>query len=212
METPPAGGSGLPPTTHIALLDEYPLWLNALTEGLESQAGFLVILAALTGAQLVGSLEGRRVDVLVLEPWLRSGDGLEAIQHVRTAMPDTTVVAFSRIWDDRHVQPVMDLGVAAYVPKTTPVSGLRSVIDGARDGLVTRPRGAHSTRAMPVLTPREVEVLALVADGHSNQAVAEQLFVTERTVRFHLRNVYAKLGADNRTMAVTVARKAGLVP
>ena len=212
METPPEGGSGLPPVTHIALLDEYPLWLNALTEGLEAHAGFLVTLVALTGAELIRSLAGRGADVLVLEPWLRSGDGLDAIQHITTTMPGTTVVAFSRIWDDRHVQPVMDLGVTAYVPKTTPVTGLCPVIAGARDGLVTRPRSSQAAPAMPVLTPRELEVLALVADGHSNQAVAEQLFMTERTVRFHLRNVYAKLGAGNRTMAVAMARKAGVIP
>lgn len=203
METPP---------TRVALLDEYPLWLNALTEGLEAQAGLLVTLVALTGGELLRSLTGQQVDVLVLEPWLRSGDGLEAVRHVRTTMPGTTVVAYSRIWDDRHVQPVMDLGAAAYVPKTTPVAGLRSIIAGARNGLVTLPRAVPTVGPVPALTPREAEVLGLVADGHSNDDVARQIFVTERTVRFHLRNIYAKLGATNRTMAVAVARKAGIIP
>jgi len=212
MEIPPGGGSGPPLTTRIALLDEYPLWLSALTDGLEAQVGFLVTLVALTGAALMQTLDRQRLDVLVLEPWLRSGDGLDAIQHAKSAIPDITVVAFSRIWDDRHVQPVMDLGVAAYVPKATPVATLRSVIAGAQDGMLTRPKATEAMAAMPVLTPREVEVLALVAEGNSNQAVAERLFVTERTVRFHLRNIYAKLGAGNRTMAVAVARKTGIIP
>lgn len=212
MEPGEGGVAGPAGTTHVALLDEYPLWLNALTEGLNSTAGFRVVLQALRGADLVRSLVGQRPDVLVLEPWLRSGDGLEAIEHARDAVPGIAVVAFSRIWDDRHVQPVMDLGVAAYVPKTTPVDGLCGVITGARNGLVTRPKAAPAAREVPALTPREMEVLALVADGHPNLAVAQHLFVTERTVRFHLHNVYAKLGADNRTMAVAVARRAGLIP
>lgn len=214
MEMPP-GDSGSPPhsppRTHVAVLDEYPIILMGVTEHLEAHEGFLVVAQALSGAELIRAIDGRRLDVLVLEPWLRSGDGLEAIGHVRHTLPEVTIVAFSRVWDDHHVDPVMDMGVAAYVPKTTPPGGLCHTIANARNGMVTRPRTSDDGIGAPQLTPREVVVLRLVADGRTNGAIATELFLSERTVRFHLRNAYAKLGADNRTMAVAVARKAGII-
>lgn len=194
----------------VAVLDEYPVLVDGLADGLNAEDDFVVVVRATSGADLLERLRARPCDVVVAEPWLRSDDGLDAIADIAATMPQVTIVAFSRVWDDSRVAQVMDRGAKAYVPKSTSMSSLPGVVRSAMQGMVTRPTTSPDLDDAG-LTPREVEVLALVADGLDNAAIGRGLFITERTVKFHLQNAFRKLGAGNRTEAVALARRRGVL-
>lgn len=191
-------------------MDEYPVLVDGLADGLESAPGFTVAVRATTGGDLLGQLEARPCDVVVAEPWLRSDDGLAALKTIVASTPEVTVVAFSRVWDDSRVNQLMDIGARAYVPKSTPMSSLPSIVRSAVAGMETRPTATWES-GHAGLTPREIEVLALAAQGLDNVTIGKRLFITERTVKFHLQNAYRKLGATNRTEASVIARQRGLL-
>lgn len=206
--SPDHNGDG--PLIRIAVLDEYPVLVDGLAEGLGSEPGFAVVVRATSGAELLEYLAARPCDVVVAEPWLRSDDGLTALAELLAAHPRTTVVAFSRVWDESRVNQVMTLGARAYVPKSTPMSDLPSILRSAVAGMETRPTSTKDSDTAG-LTPREIEVLALAAQGIDNASIGKRLFISERTVKFHLQNTYRKLGAANRTEASVMARQRGLL-
>ncbi len=206
------GRSAAPESKRVAVLDEYPLWVDALAAALDQDGHFSVDVKAHSGAELLDGLSSHPCEVIVAEPWLRSGDGLAALQQVSATSPDLTIVALSRVWTDDHVRQVMDLGARAYLPKSTPPAILPDLIRGAMGGMTTFPVAPDALDGASALTPRELEVLAMAADGHDNRAIATGLFISERTVKFHLQNAYRKLGARNRTEASAIARKRGMVP
>ena len=206
-----AGRGSTPRLARVAVLDEYPSALAGLANALEAAEGFSVCCRAISGAELLAHMQTCACEVVVAEPWLRSDDGLDALRHIAAERPDVTLVAFSRVWDRERVQQVMDLGARAYVPKTTDVANIPGIIRRAMDGLVTLPheQGEHGVRIE--LTPREFDVLREAADGHDNAAIAADLGIAERTVKFHLQNAYRKLGARNRTEAAAIARRQGIL-
>ena len=194
----------------VALLDEYPLWVSALADLAGRDPSLRVDVTASSGEELVARWQERPCPIVIAEPWLRSDDGLDAIRTILGIDPAVTVIAFSRVWDNGHVQQVLDLGARAYVPKSTPIDQMPGIIANARQGLVTAPMRAVGEGASG-LTPREIEVLGLVALGEGNDAIARALRITERTVKFHLQNAYRKLGARNRTEAAALARREGVI-
>ena len=194
----------------VALLDEYPLWVSALADLIGRDPSLRVDVTASGGAELVTRWQATPCPVVIAEPWLRSDDGLDAIATIIGLDPAVTVIAFSRIWDKGHVQQVLDLGARAYVPKSTPIDQMPGIITNAQQGLMTAPVRAGGGGASG-LTPREIEVLGLVARGEGNDAIARALRITERTVKFHLQNAYRKLGARNRTEAAALARREGVI-
>lgn len=123
----------------VALLDEYPLWISALAELIGRDPSLRVDVTASSGAELVTRWQSTPCPVVIAEPWLRSDDGLDAIATIIGLDPAVTVIAFSRIWDNGHVQQVLDLGARAYVPKSTPIGQMPGIITNARQGLMTAP-------------------------------------------------------------------------
>jgi DNA-binding NarL/FixJ family response regulator len=204
------GAPGPTGVVRIAVMDEYPVLVDGLAEGLEAVPGFSVVVRASTGRELREQLPTRPCDVVVAEPWLRSDDGLDALAEVLSSRPGVTVVVFSRVWDENRVNQLMDLGARAYVPKSTPMESLPAIVQSAMAGMETRPRGTSATGGAR-LTTREIEVLGLAAEGLDNVAIGKHLFITERTVKFHLQNAYRKLGAANRTEAAVLARRQGFL-
>jgi DNA-binding NarL/FixJ family response regulator len=194
----------------VALLDEYPLWVSALADLAGRDPSLRVDVTASSGEELVARWQERPCPIVIAEPWLRSDDGLDAIRTILGIDPAVTVIAFSRVWDNGHVQQLLDLGARAYVPKSTPIDQLPGIIGTARQGLMTAPMRAAGGSASG-LTPREIEVLRLVSLGEGNDAIARALRITERTVKFHLQNAYRKLGARNRTEAAALARREGVI-
>ncbi|MDA3005051.1 MAG: response regulator transcription factor [Actinomycetota bacterium] len=191
-------------------MDEYPVLVDGLAAALGTESGFTVVVRATTGADLLRHLRARSCDVVVAEPWVRSNDGLEALRHILASRRGVTVIAFSCMWDDARVNQLMELGARAYVAKSTPASSLPSIVRSAMAGMETRP-STIAGRVEAGLTARETEVLVLAATGLDSATIGARLFITERTVKFHLHNLYRKLGASNRTEASAIARGRGIL-
>lgn len=198
------------PLIKVAVLDDQPLFVDGVAMALEKSDDMNLVLRAGTNAYLMSTLGQVDADVLLMEPWAPSGDGLDGLAWASREFPGMAIIAVSYWSDDSHVRQVVAQGAHAYVSKATRATDLPSIIRHVATGATMLPAPTEHHPGAD-LTPREVDVLALAARGMSNAEVGRQLFVTEQTVKFHLGNVYRKLGAGNRTEAAHVATRRGLI-
>ena len=204
------------------LLDRQPLWLAAVAEVL-GRAGFQVVATTTSEANALRLLREHRPDVLIFEPEACTSSMACLLGAGRLAQPQLRAVAVSSTEDPAAIRAVLQEGVWAYVLKR---ACAEDIVAAVRQAFVhsihlagTLELGEPATvranlsngAGLPLLTPREREILALVAEGHSNAAMAKRLWVTEQTVKFHLSNIYRKIGVPNRTAATRWAHERGLV-
>ena len=215
------------------VVDRFPLWLEALDFVLSRLRVTVVgrTTSAVEGFELVREHEP---DVLITD--IETGDGEDALRdlHVlRAELPKLKCIVLSAYDDAEHIERALDAGAMAYVVKTVHPDDFAAAVRQAFEhsiylaGALTAPAPAsvHSAPtpaaaalAAPAvddwygLTRRELEILQLVAEGHSNAQLARMLWVTEQTVKFHLSNIYRKLDVANRTEASRWAQLRGLLP
>ena len=193
------------------VVDEYPSQLAGTATALNHSSTIRVVMAAASGDEALARAGEADLDVLLIEPWMRTGDGIACISEFRAVHPDVTVVALSRLWDAEHVAESLAAGASAHIPKTTPLDDLGALIRQVLSGIAIHPPPTVAGTGKSPLTSRERDVLRLAAKGMANSDIAHELFVTEQTVKFHLSNVYRKLGASNRTEASHRAVRAGIL-
>jgi DNA-binding NarL/FixJ family response regulator len=194
------------------LLDPHPIWLDAIELVLE-RVGITVVGKTTSGSEAIRLAENRSPDLLTveIEPLPGEPGGLDVLRQVRTKIEKLRAIVLSSHHDTGHIDASLAAGAAAYVVKTAHPDDVASAVRQAFDHSVFM-RGAQPAAASapdaPVrserpggLTRRELEILKLVAEGHSNAALARMLWVTEQTVKFHLSNIYRKLDVTNRTEA-----------
>jgi NarL family two-component system response regulator LiaR len=208
------------------IVDPHPLWLGAITP-VVTACDLTVVATATSAEEGLRLVEEHQPDVLVteLEPGAGEG-GARAIREVRERSNRTKTVVVSARRDMGSIDAALDAGAAAYVTKTAHPEDIASAIRQAFDqSLFLANRGSTHTaphaasaaaqREKPApdvdLTQRELTILQLAAEGHSNAELARRLWVTEQTVKFHLSNVYRKLGVSNRTEASRWAQLHGLL-
>jgi DNA-binding NarL/FixJ family response regulator len=196
--------------TTVAVLDDQPLFVDGVAMALDASPDITLVLQSTAVDHLLASLERIDADVLIMEPWGPLGDGLAGMAAVRDRHPAVAVVALSHRSGTPQVQQIVALGARAYLSKATSAADLPSIIRHVAAGATMLPPAARR-RPGADLTVREVEVLGLAAQGISNAELGRLLFVSERTIKFHLRNVFLKLGATNRTEAAHVALMRGLI-
>ena len=195
----------------VGIVDEYPAHVEGLARVINGASSMEVVLTATSGREAHAQIAESRPDVIVIEPWMRSGDGLALAAVVSREHPEITIIALSRLWDDGHVAESLGAGMAAHLPKTTPLDDLPALIRQATRGVEVRPASTMRSPVRPQMTARERGVLRLAARGLSNVEIGRELFVTEQTVKFHLANIYRKLGVRNRTQASHAAAQAGML-
>jgi DNA-binding NarL/FixJ family response regulator len=203
----------------IAIADDHQLMLDGIKRALETAPDIEVVGQAMTGEDLVALVPQVRPDVVILDMRMPKGDGLATLQALQKSYPDIKVIMLSMFDDPDHIEAALRYGAASYVVKSINPLDLASTIRGVLEDSVYHPRGtAHGARTSEAaprvapggLTTRERATLDLVAEGRSNLDVASKLFVTEQTVKFHLSNIYRKLGVDNRTQATRYACTHGM--
>ena len=205
------------------LLAEYPLWLDALARVVRD-TGVDVVGAATDAEEALALAKQHEPDLLVVEIDMPSGhvDGVSFVRRARELVPALSVVALSARRDAKFIGAALAAGVVAYVVKTAQAADIASAVRQAFEhsvyvtgGLLVRARqnDAKNENAPSVydLTPREREILRLVALGRSNAQVARSVWLTEQTVKVHLSNTYRKLGVSNRTEASRWAQVNGLL-
>ena len=177
-----------------------------------------------TGCHVVGYVNGRRPcaliatrekpDVVLLDDLRTSELTLERIRELRRALPAGKIVLLTLSTDAGWLAEASEAGINAAVAKLARPGGVGTLVREVVRGNVFHAFAGGAARPAPrchELTSRELEILRLAASGNSNRRIAEQLWVTEQTVKFHLSNVYRKLGVSNRTEASHFAHNAGLV-
>lgn len=203
----------------VVLIDQHPLWLDAVSP-VVTGLGLDVAGVATSGRDGLALVTEHRPDVLVTEICMAEGepDGIELVRQALEIVPSLRAIVLSMYSDTDHIDAALAVGAVAYVIKTAHPDDLRSAIRQAFSHSIYLP--GHRPAAapprpiaadLPELTRRELEILQLVAEGHSNTQLAKMLWVTEQTVKFHLSNVYRKLGVANRTEASRWAQLNGLL-
>jgi DNA-binding NarL/FixJ family response regulator len=203
------------------LVDQHPLWLDAVSM-VVADLGMTIVGTATTAREGLALVADHRPDVLVTGIQMPAGemDGIELVRAGKENVPALRAIVLSIYDDTKHIDAALAAGAVAYVIKTAHPDDLRSAIRQAFAHSVYLPgsrtavaaQTAHvPTEDLPDLTRRELEILQLVAEGHSNTQLAKMLWVTEQTVKFHLSNVYRKLDVANRTEASRWAQLHGLL-
>jgi DNA-binding NarL/FixJ family response regulator len=213
----------------VVIVEDHPLMQSALEATLERADGFTVVGTATTGLQAEPLVSRTKPDLVLLDLQLPGLDGLSCLALLRERHPEATVVVLSGLEDDEIVDRALSGGAAAAVKKSISPADLpvllRQVLGGSVHFATPRIARAVVTQAgrqsqlaearaeardETGLTARELEVLEMVARGLPNRTVAEQLFLSDQTVKRHLRKVYRKLGVANRTEAALTAYRLGL--
>jgi len=206
-------------------LDASALWLEGI-EAVVTRLGFEVVAKATNCSEALAAVQDHRPQLLVTDLMVGSpDDGLDCIERARAECPDLRAIVLSLNTDPGLINNALSRGAAAYVTKTAHPDDLSSAIRQAFDpsvyvaGTLRQPLVSAAVpvslsvqlREDATLTKREREILKLVAEGHSNAQLARLLWVAEQTVKFHLSNVYRKLGVSNRTEAARWAQVHGLL-
>jgi DNA-binding NarL/FixJ family response regulator len=205
--------------THIRILvaDDHPMLREGLVAVLGTQPDFEVVGEAADGSEVARLAGALRPDVVLLDLEMPGTDGIAALRELREAGSEAKTVVFTAYDTDERVLGSLRAGANGYLLKGASreeiFAAVRTVAaGGSLFGPGVAPRLLQGTNGGPEpLTPREREVLSLLAEGLPNREIASRLFVTERTVKFHVSSILGKLGARNRTEAVTIAVQRGLI-
>jgi len=204
--------------------DDHPVVRDGLATMLGTQPDFEVVGQAATGIEVVELTPTLHPDVILLDLEMPEMDGVEALVQLWQQQPQVGVIVFTAFDTDERILSAVRAGARGYLLKGTPREELfQAVRLVSQGGSLLQPvvasrlmeglsaEGRQDDKPLDALTPREDEVLALLAQGKPNREIAEVLVITERTVKFHVSSILGKLGAGNRTEAVAIAAQRGLI-
>jgi DNA-binding NarL/FixJ family response regulator len=200
----------------VLVADDHRLMLDGVRRALEEVDDIEVVGEANSGEQVLTLVGRTDPDLVLLDLRMPGMSGLACLEAIRERYPRVKVVVLSAFADPEHVQSAFQRGATAYIVKNVNPVDLPSALRQALESTVyqgVRVLGVtENAEAEKVgLTGREVSVLKALARGLSNQAISKEFWVTEQTVKFHLSNIYRKLGVANRTEAARFAYEHGLV-
>ena len=202
-------------TIKVLAVDDHPLFLEGIAAVIATASDIQLVATASSGEAALTSYRATRPDVTLMDLRLSDMNGIEAIDAIRQEFANARIIVLTSHTEYRLARRALNAGAAAYLLKDNAhrelVAVIRAVNQGHKeiDPLVAREL-AHHLADVP-LTERELEVLTLVADGNTNRSTAEALGIQEDTVKGHVKSILAKLGAHDRTHAVTVALRLGIL-
>jgi DNA-binding NarL/FixJ family response regulator len=199
----------------ILAVDDHPLIRGGLSAFLGTEVGMEVVAEASNGEEAIERYREFRPDVVLMDLSMPVMDGLAATRAILNDFPDARIIVLTTYDGDEDIHRALEAGARGYLLKDMLMGEMTAVIRAVSQGRTGVPRGVAAKLAeyaprVP-LTPREIEVLSLVAKGLSNAEVAERIGRAEGTVKVHLKNILQKLGVDDRTDAVTTAMRRGFI-
>jgi DNA-binding NarL/FixJ family response regulator len=206
----------------VLLADDHVVLREATAELIDHQPDMCVVGQAGTGEETIALARELCPDVIVMDIAMPRLDGLAATQQIVAECPAARVLVLTAHEDEEHVIPLLEAGATGYLPKTVGLNELLDAIRATSRGesvlppsvasvVVRHLAGKRSAVPDDDLTPRETEVLCLLAEGLSNHQIARRLGLSVRTVESHLTRIYSKLGVGSRTEAVLMAQRKGLL-
>jgi NarL family two-component system response regulator LiaR len=195
----------------VLLVDDHEMVRIGLAAVLGTEEGIEVVGEAGNGQDGLRLAREYKPDVVLMDLVMEGMDGIETTRRIMEEMPDCRVIVLTSFLDDEKMYPVIEAGAFSYLLKTSRASEIADAIRAASK-MMNRFRRPAQNASLPhqELTVREMEVLQLIAQGKSNQEVADDLFIGIKTVKYHLTNLFGKLGVEDRTQAAIYAHRHGL--
>ena len=197
-------------------VDDHPLLREGISALINSQQDMVLVGHATTGREAIQRFREFHPDVTLMDLRLPGTNGTDTLIAIRGEFPDARIIMLSSSDSDGEIQRALRSGAAGYVLKSMPQDDLLAVIRSVHAGKRQVPAAVAALIAEHLgeedLTARELEVLQLVRDGYKNKQIADELSISENTVNFHIKNIVDKLAANDRTHAVTIAVRRGLLP
>jgi two-component system, NarL family, response regulator LiaR len=206
----------------VLLVDDHEMVRMGLSAYLQTQPDMTVVGEAADGAEGFRLAQRERPDVILMDLVMEGMDGVTATREIHRALPEVRVIALTSFIDDDKVYPILEAGAMSYLLKTARAPEIAAAIRAAMRGepvlearvtgkVLSRLRRPDEVKPHEELTPRELEILGLIAQGRTNQEISDQLFITVKTVKTHITQILSKLGVEDRTQAAVYAHRNKLV-
>lgn len=199
----------------IMTVEDHPVFQEGLGMIIATQTDMTVVAQASTATQAMEEYRRSRPDVTLMDHRLPDASGTDALIAIRREFPAARIMMLTTSSGDMEIQRALRAGAAAYVLKSTAKDELLQIIRGVSAGRQLIPGDVATFIAENIwredLSARELEVLELIREGNKNKQIAGHLSIAETTVNFHIKNIVGKLQANDRTHAVTIALRRGLL-
>ncbi|MFN8484630.1 MAG: response regulator transcription factor [Anaerolineae bacterium] len=208
--------------TSVVIVDDHAVVRQGIRAYLATQPDIEVVAEAASGEEAVQVVADAVPDVVLMDLIMPGMDGVEATRQITRISPRTQVIVLTSFHDDVHIFPALKAGAQSYLLKDIgPAQLVEAIRVAARGEAVLHPqvaarlaqelRGGRADNTLTELTPREHEILRLIAEGLSNAEIAERLVISEKTVKGHVSNILSKLHVADRTQAAIYAWREGVV-
>jgi DNA-binding NarL/FixJ family response regulator len=199
----------------VMSVDDHPLLREGIVAVVNSQKDMQIVAQAATGNEAIAEFRKHRPDVVLMDLRLPDISGIDAMIAICKEFPEARVIVVTTVEGDAEIKRALVGGARGYVLKSMPPKDLVEVIRQVNAGKKRIPNEVAARLAEhfdgDALTAREVEVLAQVASGNRNRDIADKLFITEETVKVHIKHIMEKLGAKDRTQAVSIGIRRGII-
>jgi len=199
----------------VLSVDDHPLLSEGIATIINSQNDMMLIAQATSGADAIQQYRDHRPDVTLMDLRLPDLSGIDAMIAIRGEFPDARIVMLTTFEGDVEIQRALQAGARGYLLKNMPPNEILDVIRKVHVGKMRVPAQIAAQLAEHIsdeaLTSREIEVLRKVADGNRNRDIAGLLFISEETVKVHIKHIMDKLGAKDRTQAIAIAVRRGII-
>jgi DNA-binding NarL/FixJ family response regulator len=199
----------------VLSVDDHPLLREGIATIINNQPDMVLVSQAATGAEAIQQYREHRPDVTLMDLRLPDLSGIDAMIAIRAEFSDARIIMLTTFEGDVEIQRALQAGARGYLLKNMPPSELVEVIRQVHAGKKRVPAeiAAHLAEHMSdeALTAREIEVLRKVGGGNRNRDIADLLFISEETVKVHIKHIMDKLGAKDRTQAIAIAVRRGII-
>jgi DNA-binding NarL/FixJ family response regulator len=207
--------SNLPNLIRVLTVDDHPLLREGIATLVNAEADMKLVAESSTGREAVQMFQLHRPDVTLMDLQMPDMNGSEAIAEIRSEFPDARIIVLTTYTGDAQVLKALKAGARAYLLKGDVHLELLEMIRSVHAGHKRIPHQIAAELAEHAgddpLSPREIEVLRLIATGSSNKLIADQLSISEATAKSHVANILSKLGANDRSHALAIAMKRGII-
>jgi DNA-binding NarL/FixJ family response regulator len=205
------------PTENIRVfsVDDHPLLREGIAAIINSQPDMSLVAEAASGADAIQKFREHRPDITLMDLRLPDLSGIDVMIAIRTDFPEARIIMLTTFEGDVEIQRALEAGARGYMLKSMPPKDLVDVIRQVHAGKKRVHPEVAATLAEHMsdesLTEREIEVLSHIAGGNRNRDIANRLFISEETVKVHVKHIMEKLGASDRTQAIAIAVRRGII-